>query len=362
MVESRWALAGATHRARDGEVAFWGDFGPAGQASFSISASHVKVKHCPFFVPKVFRAAAEEEHLSRSSIPNGSDYMESVDDDHGDAVRTTLDYVLDQMAATCANDSDRDIAMLSSATETGSGRYARKSFSVPCRRLASPNIGILPCHNAPIDGAALEQHNMPLSLEQPMVQFVVGPPRFLSHYASPSSGAKEIWAKNEAQAQEGKKGAKASGTTSAAATATVPVTTTAATEATGCAAATTAATFDPVNNVTASTADDVDVTATVAATDASATAAATSNTYPTLTANEIAPASHRSWVFTHCPLEPRCACCATDHVRCALRMEDSTVCHHGSVRANRREKDEDIHKGPVAGTYLIRSSYAGDSR
>ena len=111
---AEWALAAATHRARDGEIAFGGDFGPAGQASFSVSASHevsmswehrrgpkntqddsakptkfdqcvflhyYKVKHRPFFVPKVLRAATEEEHSSRSSTPNGSDYMESVDDD-----------------------------------------------------------------------------------------------------------------------------------------------------------------------------------------------------------------------------------------------------------------------------------------
>ena len=42
---------------------------------------YYKVKHRPFFVPKVLRAATEEEHSSRSSTPNGSDYMESVDDD-----------------------------------------------------------------------------------------------------------------------------------------------------------------------------------------------------------------------------------------------------------------------------------------
>ena len=105
---AEWALAAATHRARDGEIAFGGDFGVGGQASFSVSATkevsmswehrrgpkdtegeegkegkfdqcvflhYYKVKHRPFFVPKVLRGATEEEHSSRSSSPNGSDHM-----------------------------------------------------------------------------------------------------------------------------------------------------------------------------------------------------------------------------------------------------------------------------------------------
>ncbi|KAI1785167.1 hypothetical protein LXA43DRAFT_1077142 [Ganoderma leucocontextum] len=111
---AEWALAAATHRARDGEIAFGGDFGPAGQATFSVSATqevrmswehrrgpknargeegrrskfdqcvflhYFKVKHRPFFVPKVLRGATEESHSSRSSTPDGSDHMASVDDE-----------------------------------------------------------------------------------------------------------------------------------------------------------------------------------------------------------------------------------------------------------------------------------------
>ena len=68
--------------------------------------------------------------------------------------------------------------------------------------------------------------------------------------------------------------------------------------ATGSAAdtGTTAATFDPVNNVIASTADDVDATAAVAVT---VRRDIQNMSESSLEANEIAPASNWSWVSTH---------------------------------------------------------------
>ncbi|KAM5544405.1 hypothetical protein V8D89_002065 [Ganoderma adspersum] len=234
---AEWALAAATHRARDGEIAFGGDFGPAGQASFSVSATHeismswehrrgpknmqeegtepsksdqcvflhyYKVKHRPFFVPKVLRAATEEEHSSRSSTPNGSDYMESVDDggavskdasfesqievvprppEQGDMVDTILDYILDQTDATCAIVSDRDITMLSSQQGEGDMPENLSQYLADTRPIltVTGGIGMLPCHNAPSDGAMHGQsHNAHPAL-LPVVQFVAGPPRVPPH-------------------------------------------------------------------------------------------------------------------------------------------------------------------------------------
>nr|VWO96437.1 N/A [Ganoderma boninense] len=243
---AEWALAAATDRARDGEIAFGGDFGPAGQASFSVSATrevsmswehrrdphgtqgegskpskfdqcvflhYYKVKHRPFFVPKVLRAATEEEHSSRSSTPNGSDYMEPVDDggaiskdasfesenggveviprpsEQPDVVDTMLDYILEQTDATCAIVSDRDITMLSSQqghVDIPENLSQFLSDSHPTLTVTE-GVGMLPCHNALIDGTILAR-NAPLALP-PMVQFVAGPPRVLPYYRAAWSGS-----------------------------------------------------------------------------------------------------------------------------------------------------------------------------
>ena len=78
----------------------------------------------------------------------------------------------------------------------------------------------------------------------------------------------------------------------------MPATTTASAGATGSTpdTGTSAATFDPVNIVTAGTADDVGVIATVAVT---VRRDIQNMSESSLEANEIAPASNWSWVSTH---------------------------------------------------------------
>ena len=107
----------ATHRARDGEIAFGGQFTPAAQASFSVSATkdvsmswehrsgpksssdtslneasafdqciflhYYKVKHRPFFVPKVIRAGTDEPHLSRTPTPEDPNMMTQIPEEEG---------------------------------------------------------------------------------------------------------------------------------------------------------------------------------------------------------------------------------------------------------------------------------------
>ncbi|PIL25477.1 hypothetical protein GSI_13367 [Ganoderma sinense ZZ0214-1] len=207
---AEWASAAATHRARDGEIAFGRDFGPAGQASFSVSATHevsmswehrrgpkgtegesekafkfdqcvflhyYKVKHRPFFVPKALQSLAR-----------------------GDTRATQ------QSDATCAIVSDRDIMMLSSSqggipdnlaqflavtppdlTVTGEIRIIHPSRRLNLNYVHLP-VGMLPCHNAPISDVTLQPNTAP-AFPPPMVQFVAGPPRVLPHHRAWSVSA-----------------------------------------------------------------------------------------------------------------------------------------------------------------------------
>ncbi|TBU30104.1 hypothetical protein BD311DRAFT_659806 [Dichomitus squalens] len=121
---AEWALAAATHRARDGEISFGGQFAPVSQATFSLSTTqdvsmswehrsgpkgasrvgldesasdqciflhYYKVKHRPFLVPKVIRAGTEEPHLSRSPTPEGPNQMVHIPEE--DASTTEVEMV-----------------------------------------------------------------------------------------------------------------------------------------------------------------------------------------------------------------------------------------------------------------------------